>query len=97
MPLIDAPVRYLASVIRQPSNLLPILLLVLQKDSLISQVLPYLDDYVVCFVDFASDVKRFDCISYISYGVSLGLFVFDWNLCILIVGLQGEQIDSTLS
>jgi hypothetical protein len=92
----NTAVGHFAPIASQPSNLLPILLLVFQEHPLVLQILPNLDHDVGGVVDLTSDVEGLDCVGDIPDGVFLGFTVLDWDLCLFVVLVHWQQVDSTL-
>ena len=96
MPVWHISVWYLASVLRHPSHFNPILLLLLQKDLLILQIFPHFHHNIIACIYLTSYKVRFHCICYISYCVFFSNWIFHWNLCIFIVLIKRQEMNTPL-
>lgn len=90
-----APVADFAPVVTQPSDLLPVFLLVFQEDTLVLQIFPNFHHDVRGVVDFAADVECFDGIGDVPNCVLLGLSVLDWHFSLFVIFINGKEVDAT--
>lgn len=94
MAIGNASVADFASVVTEPSDLLPVLLLVFQEDTLVLQIFPDLHHDIRGVVHFAADVECFDGIGDISDGIFLCLSVLDWHFSLFVILINREQMDA---
>lgn len=62
MSLFDVSVCHFTTIVRKPPDLLPVLLLVLQKHSLVLEIFTNLDHDVSGVIDLTSNVERVNSI-----------------------------------
>lgn len=96
MPFFDVSVAHLASIIRQPSDLFPIFLLVLQKHSLVLKVFPDFGDDVRGVIDFTANVEGLYSVRDIANRILLCFFVLNRHFGLLVVLIDRQQVDSAL-
>jgi hypothetical protein len=89
MTEIDASVGDFAAIIRKPSDFLPIFLLIFKEHSLVFKVFSYLDNNITRLVDLTSDVEGGESICNVSNSILLSLALFNWQLSIFIIFLNG--------
>jgi hypothetical protein len=81
----DVSVSDFTSIIFKPPYLLPVFFLVLQKYSLILEILSYLYNNILGIVYFTSHIEGLYRIGNISYCILLGRVVLSRNMCLFII------------
>lgn len=94
MPLLNVPVGYLATIVGQPANPLPILLLIFQEDPFVFEVLSDFDHDVAGIIHLAADIECLYRVGNIPDGILLSLTILDWEMGIVIVLLNRQQVNS---
>lgn len=92
MPFVHIPISHPAPIRPSPSNLLPVFLLVLQKDTLVLQVLSNFYDDLAAIVNLASYIETFHRISNIPDCVGLSLSILDWQLRFGVILIGRKQV-----